>query len=290
MFFAKEGEKGLTATSANHLANIAKEIIKETELRLKNISFINKVAGFLANDSQKVLKNGFTKQQISTIEEDCTKIGELDSFIGWVREAIKAKEKATEFLQSMSFEYWASKNKLDVPEYPNPAHNKTIEDFIKEMSVKERAKYISLNNIAAQLGKLIHPGGSVAEARNEMLDKISDPISTFGSGLDTIVYTYLPSVEVNEVNNLFFSLQNKHREINAELNQIKFSLEEKVKEYNLEERNRFREEFSSYTNQMKKLENEFSIWKTNELKSIQKWKIIIPNELKSIFEFLQSVK
>ena len=43
VFFKKEGEEGvaLTSTSANHIANLAKEYIQGVETQLNNISFFN---------------------------------------------------------------------------------------------------------------------------------------------------------------------------------------------------------------------------------------------------------
>lgn len=43
IFFKKEGEEGvaLTSTSANHIANLAKEYIQGVEMQLNNISFYN---------------------------------------------------------------------------------------------------------------------------------------------------------------------------------------------------------------------------------------------------------
>lgn len=43
VFFKKEGEEGvaLTSTSANHIANMAKEYIQGMETQLNNVSFLN---------------------------------------------------------------------------------------------------------------------------------------------------------------------------------------------------------------------------------------------------------
>ena len=45
VFFKKEGEEGvaLTSTSANHIANMAKEYIQGMETQLNNVSFLNMV-------------------------------------------------------------------------------------------------------------------------------------------------------------------------------------------------------------------------------------------------------
>lgn len=53
VFFKKEGEEGvaLTSTSANHIANMAKEYIQGMETQLNNVSFLN--VGVLCFSSYK---------------------------------------------------------------------------------------------------------------------------------------------------------------------------------------------------------------------------------------------
>lgn len=43
------GESGLTSTSANHVANLAKEFISSNENYLNNISFINCKIGIIVS-------------------------------------------------------------------------------------------------------------------------------------------------------------------------------------------------------------------------------------------------
>lgn len=44
------GENGLTSTSANHIANLAKEFISTNENYLNNISFVNCAIGLIGTN------------------------------------------------------------------------------------------------------------------------------------------------------------------------------------------------------------------------------------------------
>ena len=52
------GERGITATSANHLANIAKESVKQLENKLNAINFVNQDVSLLAGGNKMSIKIG----------------------------------------------------------------------------------------------------------------------------------------------------------------------------------------------------------------------------------------
>lgn len=95
VFFKKEGEEGvaLTSTSANHIANLAKEYIQGVETQLNNICFFN-VEG----------------------------VAQAKSLIAWLREGIKAKENLMKGLQTISLEDWCRENGTIRPESPTYGH------------------------------------------------------------------------------------------------------------------------------------------------------------------------
>lgn len=84
-------EKGITSTSANHLANLAKESIKEAESILDNISFVNKKVA-LINGEEKDLR--INKDRLSEISILLDRVSNMHAFCAWVREAIKEKKES----------------------------------------------------------------------------------------------------------------------------------------------------------------------------------------------------
>ena len=283
-------EKGLTATSANHLANIAKELIREEESFLNNLNFLDAKVSLLSGNSEKVLKKGLTDKYIPYIKHGIDKIAEMSSFIAWVREAIKKKEELTELMLNLSLNEYAKVNEIELPVTPN-VQVKVYDnnDIMETFNTKELNEYYSLETTVAKIGQIIHPKGSLSNARKEMINRSNNPISSLGSGSETLITTYSNSVDFAKVNDMYISLQNKHRELNARLNQIKYKIEQTVQQKNSEERNNFNRLYSEYSEGMALIRNTFESYKAENLKEIQELKIIIPLELEEIFNYLNNI-
>ena len=60
VFFKKEGEEGvaLTSTSANHIANLAKEYIQSVETQLNNICFFNAEVALVGSTCTSIIQTG----------------------------------------------------------------------------------------------------------------------------------------------------------------------------------------------------------------------------------------
>ena len=62
------GKHGITSTSANHLANIAKELIADNEAKLKNITFVTTTIDIVGSTaSDKTISRGYTEEQLSLL-------------------------------------------------------------------------------------------------------------------------------------------------------------------------------------------------------------------------------
>lgn len=282
-------EKGLTATSANHLANIAKELIREEESFLNNLSFLDAKVSLLSGDSEKVLRKGLKNEHIPRINEGINNIAKMSSFIAWVREAIKKKTELTNAILNLSLDEYARLNEIELPTPNFQAKVYDNNDIMETFNTKELNEYYSLETTVAKIGQLIHPNGSLSNARKEMIDKSNNPISSLGSGSETLITTYSNSADYNFVNDMYISLQNKHRELNARLNQIKYKIEQTVQQKNSEERNKFNRLHSEYSEGMALIRNTFESYKAKKLKEIQELKIIIPLELEETFKLLNNI-
>lgn len=63
-FFA---ENGLTSTSANHIANLAKEYVKAQEQKLESVEFYNTYLTIIGSDKGQRVQRGCTSQQLDDI-------------------------------------------------------------------------------------------------------------------------------------------------------------------------------------------------------------------------------
>ena len=98
------GDSGLTSTSANFLANKAKELVKSLEL--SNFSLISTEVEMLSTGRTAIVKKGKTKQEFEEIKSNLDKTAKLNSLIAWLREAIKAKEFQLEEVENFGFSTW----------------------------------------------------------------------------------------------------------------------------------------------------------------------------------------
>lgn len=278
-------ESGITSTSANFLANLAKEILKDAESQLSNICFLNKTAE-LINGDKKQIASGWTDP--SQIEALIQKIGAMHSFIAWIREAIKAKDNLLSQIDRYDVSDYAEDNNLEIPSRPD---QKFVSEatIINEMNIKERQRYFMLEAYAAAYGRYIHPDGSVAQARQDMYDRLNNPTKLAGNGRDLIIYGYTPSADKEDVETTYLSLQSQHREYEKQLNAIKFKVKEEVNRRNTEYLVEYRKALAEYNHEIELLRNAWSEQLIALKEQVSKMKIVIPNSLQSTYEQLEAL-
>lgn len=280
-------DKGLTITSVNHLANLAKESVRQVEQELKSYSFVNESIKLLVNPSSITL----TKVGITSVDDVSTKleaIGKMNSFIAWAREAIKEKENQTEIFKNKTFTSWYAENykeDVDRATYFNNVDYKS--EIINQMTVKELNEMYSLEASVAVIGKFIHPNGVYSTAREDLLTKLNNPVIPYVNGSETIIKEYTPSIELKDVDETFFKLQSEHRTLNARLNQIKYNIDQKALELERIARSKYESELTAYHQRINERQVEFEEYKTLELERIKKLKVVVPESLQEIVDYLK---
>lgn len=278
------GEKGLTTTSANHLANIAKEMYQELETKLNNINFISKTISLINSDVKKTISTGLSTEEVNSLPTHIQKIGELKSLIAWLREAISIKEELIR--EARNKDYEVDEPKPLCPERPD---NWTFEDFLKAQEPKTVYKYITLEAQCANLGKYIHPDGSYAKARKTFLETLSTPISVRGEGTETVLTESTASVPTEIVESIFFLLQKNFREKQAEFNKIKYDLEKAMLESNRIASETYQIAYKAYGIALKQYELLKENKKEKEIQRISNLKIVIPDALQDIYKEVNSL-
>lgn len=116
VFFKKEGEEGvaLTSTSANHIANLAKEYIQGVETQLNNICFFNISMALVGSiNGASTIQIGETSEVLNNLQSLLEEVAQAKSLIAWLREGIKAKESLVKGLQTISLEDWCEENGME---------------------------------------------------------------------------------------------------------------------------------------------------------------------------------
>jgi hypothetical protein len=278
------GDKGLTATSANHIANLAKEAYERLEAKLNTTSFIREtitVIGSTAETNVKLSQAGLITLAPNILKEIC----EYKSLIAWLREAIKEKENLFK-----ANKLWVSDEYTEhMKNRPQCAAYLTEQDVIESWTVKEQEDYLSLETICAVVGKYIHPNGPLSKAKTELSNRINKPVTTECSGRDTIIRRYYPECTEEEVNVLFFNLQKNHREYQARLNGIKHKIDMTIREDVQKKDEAFKKAIQEYNNKAEELIVADKLTREEKHKEIEALKIVIPNNLKSVYDKLTSM-
>lgn len=279
IFFA---ESGLTSTSANHVANLAKELVQQTESELNNMVFYTTTVSLIGSNTHNTLQGGVL--DVSNIPELLKEVSEAKSLIAWLREAIKAKERLMKECEVNAEADYMAANNIDYPERPVKKHTLTEDEYYSSLSIKERNRYYALETEAAVIGKYIHPEGVFAQARKKLNFYVLNPNRVEGNGRDTIIYSFRPTMDVETVDDMFFELQAKHREIQSQLNSIKYQCEQAIIASETEANEEYVNALQKYHTEANMLQAQISKYKTEKLKEIGNYKIIIPDSLKAIYE------
>lgn len=273
------GENGLTSTSANFNANLAKEMYQGLESELNNLHFYSTTVGLISGGQDRIIRNGVSS--LEEIEQKLKDIAQLKSLIAWLREAIAARDRLIAEAKSSEFG-------IEIIPIPQEEDSLTVDDVIGAMSIKERNRYYQLETFCSTIGKLIHQDGVFNKERSKLHDVIVAPYSVSGEGSNMVVYTYKPTVYPEEVDNKFAYLQQLYRENQAQLNSIKHQIETIVLKDITEKNEQYKVAYDEYHRKELARSIEIKNKRNAEVQRISNLKIIIPDSLKSIFEKVQS--
>lgn len=284
VFFGKEG---LTSTEANHIANMAKEYINANSNM--DLIFYNTSIEILNNNNQVITKTN-NKNSLKDLEEKLERIAEATSLISYLREAIKAKDRLIIEMEALSLGGYCIIKNIEYPKNPNaPLNILTDNEYYGSLPIKEREKYYTLEAFASVYGKFIHPNGSFVNAKEKLVEVIQTPTKLGLNGNDTIIYNYEPLVSISYVEAVFFELQVKYRDVQAQLNKLKADCENAIKRDSIYKFNSYREALSKYQSAKALLETELSSYKAMETERIGKLKIIIPDDLKDTYSKISNL-
>lgn len=292
-YFSNEG---MTSTTANYYANIAKELQNAALERLNSVKFHNTSIAVIGSSEKQMMSEG--NPCLDFVMDDLVTVSAMNAFCAWVREAIKEKDEQQRSVLRMSMEEWAKIQGLEMPVMPVMPKNMatyTEQDVINSWDINRRNKYLRLEAFAATFGKYIHPEGAYSKARKRAHTALNNPITTTGEGRDMVLYYTESSVDINAVDSLFLALQDQYRGYEKELNQLKAEIKETVNAAIRDQQEAYEKEvdawkaanneFNAKWNEMR---SRFNVWQKNELERIAKLKIAIPDALKESFKTVKN--
>lgn len=285
-FFAKEG---LTSTSANHIANLAKEYVMSQDQELSNIEFYNSYLTVIGSDKEQRVQRGIDSSELTAIADKLRGIALANSLIAWLREAIKMRQKMLNDVHLLDLEDFCKQQGITLPKAPEMADLLTREAYLSTLSVKDRARILALEAKASTFGKYIHPEGHLADARKDYVKVMCQEAEVEGSGRDTLLYRYEPSVEKREVEDCFFALQSEYRKAQAELNGYAHQIDEALREDEERKTGEYNVKNADYLVEKANIEKQLAEYKDSETRRISRLKIVIPNDLKQIYDTVSNL-
>lgn len=276
------GADGLTQTSANHIANIAKEMYEGIEAKMASIRLFNRDYTLAINGQTYRVENESAKDELSSLAESIREVSALKSLIAWLREGIKAKAAlSTADAEERYIESLVKEGREDL-ESPKIESDITFETVLASMGEDTIARYYALEAKCATLGKFIHPDGAFAKARKDFFEAVKNPNAVAGKGRDAEITTLSSSFTPEEVDGEFFAPQKTYRSLQAELNRLKADVDSALDEKN-------RAYLDSYRAKLKDVQAARQVVLLERSREVKALKIILPQGLKEIFEKVNAV-
>lgn len=291
--FFKDGF--LTSTEAQNICNVANEVIARLTEHLNSVQFYNtSITSIVSSDNE--IHAGIGTRNVSWIQDEIVTIGQYNSLIAWLKEAIKNKEEALDKLSDMELQEWSGFECYPRPMSPSRKATVTREDVIRNLEATELNKYFTLQSKAAAIGKFIHESGSISRAKVMLGKVLAEPNKISGTGRDTVVYKYTPSVNVDDVDNMFLSLMSEHRNLNAQLNFIKAKAAEEANKQNIaneqeyqKARTAYSKEYNDWLDKTEDLQSRFNQYIITEKEKISKLKINVPDSLMETYKSIKAL-
>lgn len=278
------GHEGLTSTSANFIANLAKEIIREDMAKLADYNFIDTTVELVDGQSSNVIRRGMTEEELAETIPTLERVAKMKALIGWLREGIKAKEHLRDEVEAMTSEDVCKKLGIDDGEEAKDIwlNLMTEEEYVETLPIDERRRWETLKTSVAVFGKFIHQDGDFAKARQAMLDNLKAPNEFCRNLTGSYITAHAPSLPTECVTQTYLAVQQQHRALQAELNSMTFKMEEAIHQENARRRAEYAQKVEETKMMLRLIRSRVDEWKEKETRRISGLKIVIPQELQGI--------
>lgn len=293
-FFAKEGEKGLTARKAQTLSLWAQKLLKPAWNSIRNTSFVTEKIVDMNNSNGVITKCG--TDEVSK-QEEIDLIAKVNSFTSWINEAIKEKDALSTRLDNISIYEWAELKGITLPVRPSKPAEPTPRSMkgLKESLMYEIwdrnqiYKYFHLKNVCATVHDVVGADAPYEEALDELLKVLANPCQEVWKGDKLYVRQYSSCVDPEVVQAEYERLQQVHNAAQSELNAMEMQLEQEVKARYHVKLQEYADASLIFEEEMKRQHAAFKQWYQEESEKVRQLKIIIPEPLVALFKEVRNL-
>ncbi len=285
------GESGLTSTSANHIANMAKEFIMVKNEKVSHLRFVDKSLTLVTTSPGTTLEEskGYREEDLPAIEQAYEDIYKAKALIAWLREGIKAKDSFANDIRTLTLEKYCEIMGITLPEKPVQEKVLTEDEYYAGLPVKDRVRYYNLETKCAVLGSAIHPDGPFSQARKALFSAAAEPSRMVLRNGSNFIERSMPCMSGETLDEFFFKLQKTHREAQAELNSIKFACEKAVSDDSIAKTNAYNMSLSEYNAKIAAVQSEMALYRRTRSAEISALRIIVPDSLKGIYDKINNL-
>lgn len=277
------GESGLTSTSANHIANLAKEFVKSAEAKLSSFNFLTEEVALIGCDKQTKLAQGMDASVLTSMRQLLDQVVEAKALIAWLREAIKTKDKWIVNLEAIDDNEYERLTGLKLVVKEKPVKERAfVNDPTSFLSVEERADNLIATQLSTLYSEALADGGCLANALMQLHDAELNPIVV--NNADKLITESKPSVSPDAVQSAFSAFNDTLADMNKRCAMVNLQITEyrqQTQRTESDENSEFEKDNAETVNAFYKARKQYILaekWRIAHLK------IIIPNDLKPIYE------
>lgn len=281
-------DSGLTSTSAQHIKDMAGHLVDNAKSKLSSINFVTEEVTLIGSNTQHRLRTGLNGEETQNINNLLLEVAQAQSLQAWLGEALKEKENVVAHIRSFTFGNYCTANNIAFA-YPCRPVRMSQQEWLNSLNIKERNEYLHLQTLCAVYGNLIHPKGTLDNARKVAYEAQKEPVTYVENGGNTIFHHYSLSQSIEEIESLFFELQNTHREYQARFNAMKHKYELEADAKLDAELKEWEKVTLEMREEEKKKKEEYLKYKEELMIEARNLKIVIPNDLKDIYTKVSSL-
>lgn len=179
-------------------------------------------------------------------------------------------------------------NNIDLPKAPQNNVEEELEEkrAASKIGIEDMARYFIAESKAAILGQSIHPDGSIARARQNLMEASVRHSYREGEGKDMVITTAIPTADIKDVTDFYMSLQSDWRHAESVVNQSKSEWEQADDELRQQLTNEYNKKMREHENQTARIKSDWEKWKLEEVRRLGKLKIRIPQTLQPVLDEL----
>jgi uncharacterized protein YukE len=251
--------------------------------QIHNNSFVTKSVSVVGVPGESILVRGTENTEF--LQQAIKEIAECKALCAYLREAIKAKDALIQEVRDyVSPEAIALSNNK-----PHSEAKISKEDVINGWPIEKRLRYYTLEAHAATFGVYVHPDGDIAKQRDIFHEALANKSVLKEHINQILIYTDTPTVSEDAVERVFFDIQKKHREYQAELNSLKTEIDNAVSLHNTKVASDYQIAFDQWSHAVQDHNNKDSILRSEWHRKVSQYKIIIPDNLTAIVKRIENL-